>query len=314
MARFARLIRGLGGAALAAILLLGATGMATAAPAPAPSATTNGFVYTVQRGDTLYSLARRFGTTVQAIMQTNGLASTAIFAGQRLFIPASQPTPSVIHIVQRGETLTRIAIRYSTTVQAIMRTNNLRSTTIYVGQRLAIPAPGHRPSPRPTVAIQPASGPSGTVVHILATGFLPHEAVSIWMALPNAEGILVARTTADANGTARADATVQGEAGAQWSFSAVATGNRYALSSPFTITGGIQVKETNVRYVLALVDVNMRSGPGLSFPIIGGVYAGQSALVTGMSIDGQWWRVICPNNIVGNCWITARPQYTRPVG
>ncbi|HYN89122.1 MAG TPA: LysM peptidoglycan-binding domain-containing protein, partial [Ardenticatenaceae bacterium] len=81
MAHFARLIRGLGGAALAAILLLGATGMATAAPAQAPSAAANSFVYNVQRGETLTRIAIRYGSTVRAIMQANNLRSTTIYPG-----------------------------------------------------------------------------------------------------------------------------------------------------------------------------------------------------------------------------------------
>jgi LysM repeat protein len=55
---------------------------------PAP-----GTGYVVKRGDTLYSVARRFGTSVWAIMQANSLLSTRIYAGQRLSIPGYQPTP-----------------------------------------------------------------------------------------------------------------------------------------------------------------------------------------------------------------------------
>jgi LysM repeat protein len=50
-------------------------------------------VYIVQRGDTLSGIARRFGTTVKAIMSTNGLTSTRIYVGQRLVIPVPQPGP-----------------------------------------------------------------------------------------------------------------------------------------------------------------------------------------------------------------------------
>jgi LysM repeat protein len=53
-------------------------------------------VIIVRRGDTLYSIARRYGTTVQAIMRTNGLRSSRIYVGQRLIIPGFQPDPVTV--------------------------------------------------------------------------------------------------------------------------------------------------------------------------------------------------------------------------
>jgi LysM repeat protein len=111
-------------------------------------------VYVVQRGDTLYSVARRYGTTVNAIVQANGLRnSNWIYVGQRLVIPGAGATTTSgssgssstgsVHVVQRGENLYRIALRYGTTVQALASANNLASTSlIYVGQRLVIPGGG----------------------------------------------------------------------------------------------------------------------------------------------------------------------------
>ncbi len=72
------------------------------------------------------------------------------------------------------------------------------------------------------------------------------------------------------------------------------------------------VLPTDVQYVLALSNVNMRTGPGLQFAVLGKVYAGQIAKVTGMSSNGQWWRVICPDNTVGNCWVSADPGLRQP--
>ena len=62
-------------------------------PGPQPGP---GTVYIVQRGDTLFSIAHRSGTTVQEIMRANGLRSTRIYAGQRLIIPGSQPGPVTV--------------------------------------------------------------------------------------------------------------------------------------------------------------------------------------------------------------------------
>jgi uncharacterized protein YraI len=56
----------------------------------------------------------------------------------------------------------------------------------------------------------------------------------------------------------------------------------------------------------------MYTGPSADYPITGMVYAGQTALATGISPDGQWWQVICPDDTVGDCWITADPEIAEP--
>jgi len=109
-------------------------------PIPIPS---TGFHYTVCRGDTLYSIARRFGTTVQAIIQANGIVNPGqIFAGQVLWIPSgggSCPPGSNAYVVQRGDTLYSIARRFGTTYQALASLNGLHwPYRIYVGQRLIV--------------------------------------------------------------------------------------------------------------------------------------------------------------------------------
>ena len=69
---------------------------------------------------------------------------------------------------------------------------------------------------------------------------------------------------------------------------------------------------TQVKYVLALQDVRMRSGPGTQFNIIGFIAGGQTAKVTGVNSDGNWWRVICPDNSTGSCWVSAARNLTSP--
>ena len=110
----------------------------TVTPSPNPT------VYIVQRGDTLYSIARRYGTTVHAIAVANKIANPSrIYAGQQLVIPGGSTTPPPsgrIHIVQVGETLYSISRRYGTTYWAIAMANNLANpNVIYAGQRLVIP-------------------------------------------------------------------------------------------------------------------------------------------------------------------------------
>ncbi len=117
---------------------------------PLPPVVTEGCYYVVRRGDTLFSIARRFGTTIGAIAQTNGLSNPRyIRAGQRLIIPGAYPTcaPSssvpgaTVYIVRPGDTLYSIARRYHTTVAAIAWINGIANPgRIWVGQRLVIPA------------------------------------------------------------------------------------------------------------------------------------------------------------------------------
>lgn len=88
----------------------------------------------VRRGDTLSELAKKYGTSVRAIQQANGLRNFKIKRGQTLKIPAGQ----TVYIVQRGDNLAKIAKRYGITVQSIKVTNNLRSSIIHPGQQLSI--------------------------------------------------------------------------------------------------------------------------------------------------------------------------------
>lgn len=114
------------------------------ATAPATGSTTPG-TYIVQRGDTLSSIARRFGTTVQALLAANPTITdkNTLYAGQRLAIPGGSSTPPTgqrTHTVQPGDTLSSIARLYGTTVMAIVQRNNLPNpNAIFVGQVLIIP-------------------------------------------------------------------------------------------------------------------------------------------------------------------------------
>jgi LysM repeat protein len=126
---------------------------AATVPVPTPTVVPGAEVtyYTVQRGDTLSSIARRFNTTVEAILQANNIANpNYIYAGQSLVIPEAGETPPSppgappgegrVHVVGPGENLFRIALRYGVTIEDIARANNIVNPRyIYVGQELTIP-------------------------------------------------------------------------------------------------------------------------------------------------------------------------------
>ena len=75
----------------------------------------------------------------------------------------------------------------------------------------------------------------------------------------------------------------------------------------------IRVDDTGVAYVLAVQDVPMYNGDNDSYEQIGTIFGGQTAKVTGMSTVSGWWRVICPDDTVGNCWLPQDNAYTLPI-
>lgn len=106
--------------------------------------------YTVKSGDTLGSIGTKYGVSYKKIMSDNGLTSTIIYPGQTLKInetststitkrPAKTTTSnSQTYTVKSGDTLSAIASRYGTTYTKLMADNNLKSTVIYVGQKLNV--------------------------------------------------------------------------------------------------------------------------------------------------------------------------------
>lgn len=143
-----------------------------AAPAPAPAAAAQ--THVVAAGDTVFAIARKFGTSVDAVLAANGLPRGAIiYPGQSLVVsgatpastavvatptPAAAPAPppptaAATHTVAAGETLFAIAQRYGTTTQSLFAWNGLApSSIIYPGQHLVVQAPPAAP---------PAAAPAG---------------------------------------------------------------------------------------------------------------------------------------------------------
>ena len=104
-----------------------------------------GFTYVVRSGDSLWTLAQRFGTTVDEIKRLNGLANDALSVGQELKISGTETgsggeaEEGFAYTVHSGDTLWMIAQRFGTTVDAIRQMSSLTSDSLYVGQQLRIP-------------------------------------------------------------------------------------------------------------------------------------------------------------------------------
>jgi len=151
------------------LVLLGGAVPISAAPgesghrSPGESGHRSGIIHIVQRGETMYSIARRYGVSMWTIARANGITNpNHIYVGQRLVIPTRRPAGAV-HIVQPGEILTRIAQRYGVDVWTLAQANNITNLNrIYVGQRLVIPGaapPPVSPTQRPPQPTQPVTWP-----------------------------------------------------------------------------------------------------------------------------------------------------------
>jgi LysM repeat protein len=111
------------------------------APAPAPKVTVTPSTYKVVSGDTLGGIARKFGTTADALASLNHIANkNRIYAGQVLNIKAQSVQPkSVTVTVKKGDTVSVLAKRYGSSIAQIKAWNNLNSKyTIYAGQKLRV--------------------------------------------------------------------------------------------------------------------------------------------------------------------------------
>lgn len=95
--------------------------------------------YVVQAGDSLWLIAQRYNTTVNAIKSLNGLTSDLLNIGQVLRIPAPQTSSYIEYTVRAGDSLWLIAQKYNTTVNAIKSLNGLTSDLLNIGQVLRIP-------------------------------------------------------------------------------------------------------------------------------------------------------------------------------
>lgn len=160
--------------------------------------------YVVKKGDSLWKISREFGLSLKTLLEANGLTqNSTIQAGQTLVIPSSNSTPSSstvsssspasstteVYTVVKGDTLSRIAKQFNTTVDDIQLANGLPTHIIQLGQRLTIPVNSGSSGPKTTTSPAPAtqaprvasstppanssSTVKGDIVHIVGRGETP---------------------------------------------------------------------------------------------------------------------------------------------
>ena len=139
----------------------------TATPLPTP------LRHKVHQGDTLAVIAGFYGSTVQDIIDANGLdPSGLIRVGQELIIPVAGPsggpgpteTPNggtLVYTVQSGDTVESIAMRFNSQIDWILQANNLKPTTLLqINQSLLVPLSKNTPTPTATVLVSPTPIPT----------------------------------------------------------------------------------------------------------------------------------------------------------
>ncbi|MDR0905417.1 MAG: LysM peptidoglycan-binding domain-containing protein [Oscillospiraceae bacterium] len=141
-------------AAIAALLSTALIPVAAAKDAAASQ------TYTVQSGDSLWSISRKFATTIDELRRLNKLASDLILAGAILKVsePASPDGGLYVnYVIQRGDTLGKIAEAYGTKIEFIRSLNGISGDLIYAGATIKVPArAGTPPTPFPPAPAAPS--------------------------------------------------------------------------------------------------------------------------------------------------------------
>lgn len=124
-------------------------GMVLTIPSTGGSNPDNMFMYKVVKGDTLYSIAKKYGTSVEEIKRINNLDSSSLVIGQVLRIPEmytkeeDMVLPSYVNYkVVKGDTLYSIARKFGVSVDSIIQDNSLKNNTLSIGQNLKIRSNG----------------------------------------------------------------------------------------------------------------------------------------------------------------------------
>jgi len=200
------------------LVIPGATRAATAASAPAAAGPT-GF-YTVKSGETLSEIASRNGTSVQRLMQLNGLSNAdMVVAGTRLTVPM-RPRPAVakakpanarFHVVQSGETLSHIASDYNVPVERLISLNKITDPNmVAAGTRLQLQAapPVAKPKPK-AIASKPKPKPKASDAAVARKPAAPATATATTTTAPAASTAAATSSPAPTSQVATTPATTQ---------------------------------------------------------------------------------------------------------
>jgi len=128
--------------------------------------------HTVVRGDSLSKIAERYKVSLRDLKRENGLRNNTAVLGKRLRLPANAKVSGVVrpvsrpsvHIVKRGDSLSKISAQYNVTINSLKRLNQLSKSTVYLGQKLKLPAVAK------SVVNKPVSTPSKPRVHKVKRG------------------------------------------------------------------------------------------------------------------------------------------------
>lgn len=157
----------------------------------------------VKPGDTLGELAERYGTSVERLMQMNGLRSPQdLWAGSRIRVPGGGGSPASggggNYTVKPGETLSEIAERYGTSVQRLMDLNGLRNPQdLWAGSRIQVPGAGggSRTAAAVSKGAKQHTVQSGETLSVIADRYgIPMERLVALNGLSNPDELMVGTT------------------------------------------------------------------------------------------------------------------------
>ena len=94
--------------------------------------------YIVQKGDSLYSIAKKYNTSVEELKELNNLITNNLSIGQILNIPIEEEN-YITYVIEPGDSLYSIAKKYDTTIEEIKKINNLTSNLLSINQIIKIP-------------------------------------------------------------------------------------------------------------------------------------------------------------------------------
>ncbi|MAX67407.1 MAG: LysM peptidoglycan-binding domain-containing protein [Bacteriovoracaceae bacterium] len=97
-------------------------------------------IHRVQKNESIYALAKRYGTSIRKIKRVNKLRSNTIYVGQKLRLPNTANTKTLYsYKVRKGDNLSHIAMKFRTNIRKLKKLNRLKRSRIYVGQKLKVP-------------------------------------------------------------------------------------------------------------------------------------------------------------------------------